>query len=67
MDIEKRLAEIVESKLTTITKLASATGVDYQTLTRCLKGEQRLKADEFLAVCKVLDIDPREFVSKENV
>lgn len=62
MDIEKRLAEIIESKLTTITKLASATGIDYQTLQRCLKGEQRLKADEFLAICKVLDIDPREFV-----
>jgi len=63
MELEQKLGEVVK-KVATVSKVATATGIDYQTLNRCLNGEQRLKADEFLAVCKVLNLNPLDYANE---
>lgn len=64
MDIENKLNEIVEARCVSKQALALKAGIPYQTLYRCLRGEQDLKADEFLAVCKVLEVNPNDFLGE---
>lgn len=64
MDIEKNLNDYIESKCIKIQPLANKAGVPYQTLYRCLQGKQELKASEFLAVCTVLEVDPKDFLTE---
>lgn len=64
MDIEKKLNDYIADKCVKIQPLANKAGVPYQTLYRCLQGKQELKASEFLAVCTVLEVDPKDFLSE---
>lgn len=64
MEIEKKLNQMIAEKGISIRSIATRAGMDEQILYRCLRGEQRLKANEFLAICKVIDVDPREFVNE---
>lgn len=64
MEIEKKLAETIEAKGISVRSIATRAGIDEQILYRCLRAEQRLKADEFLAICKVIEIDPKDFVNE---
>jgi len=64
MDVEKKLKDYIADKCVKIQTLANKAGVPYQTLYRCLKGKQELKASEFLAVCTVLEVDPKDFLSE---
>ena len=63
--VEEKLISFVEEKCINKQALAQKSGVDFQTLYRCLRGEQRLKADEFLAICRVLEVDPKIFQPNE--
>ncbi len=63
MKVEQRLAEIVSERCINMKALAAKADINYQTLCRCLRGEQELKADEFLAICRIADVDPREFIA----
>lgn len=63
MALEKKLAETIETKGISVRSIATRAGIDEQILYRCLRAEQRLKADEFLAICKVIEVDPRGFVN----
>lgn len=64
MDVEKKLNDYIADKCIKIQPLAEKAGVPYQTLYRCLKGLQELKASEFLAVCVVLEVDPKTFLTE---
>ena len=64
MDVEKKLNDYIVSKCVKIQPLANKAGVPYQTLYRSLKGCQELKASEFLAVCSVLEVDPKSFLNE---
>lgn len=64
MELEKKLADTIDEKGISVRSIATRAGIDEQILYRCLRAEQRLKADEFLAICKVIDVDPREFVNE---
>ena len=64
MALEKKLAETIETKGISVRSIATRTGIDDQILYRCFRAEQRLKADEFLAICKVIEVDPRDFVNE---
>jgi len=63
MKVEQRLAEIISERCINMKALAAKANINYQTLCRCIRGEQELKADEFLAVCKVAEINPSEFLT----
>ena len=62
MELEKKLNQAIEEKGISVRSIATRAGIDEQVLYRCLRAEQRLKADEFLAICKVIDEDPAKFV-----
>ena len=64
MDVERKLNDYVESKCVNKQALAEKAGINYQTLYRCLRAEQELKASEFLAICAVLEVDPKDFLSE---
>jgi len=63
MKIEQRLAEIISERCINVKALAKKANINYQTLCRCLRGSQELKADEFIAVCKTAEIDVTEFLA----
>lgn len=65
MELEKNLNAAIEEKGISIRSIAARTGIDEQLLYRCLRGEQRLKADEFLAICKVVGLDPVDFYAND--
>jgi DNA-binding Xre family transcriptional regulator len=62
MDVEKRLNALIEERCISKQALAVKSGVDTQTLYRCLRAEQPLKASEFLAICTALEVDPKNFL-----
>lgn len=64
MELEKKLAKTIEEKGISVRSIATRTGIDEQILYRCLRAEQRLKADEFLAICKVIEVEPRNYVNE---
>ena len=64
MALEIRLNEVIDEKGISIRSIASRTGIEEQILYRCLRAEQRLKADQFLAICKVIEVDPKDFISE---
>lgn len=63
MAVEKKLADLIASKCINVKALAEKADVKYQTLARCLRCEQELKADEFIAVCKAAGINLNEFLA----
>ena len=64
MAVEQKLSEYIESKGIKKQFIAERSGVDYQVLCRCLSEKQPLKANEFLAVCKVLEVNPESFLNE---
>lgn len=62
MALENKLNAVIEEKGISIRSIATRTGFDEQILYRCLRAEQRLKADQFLAICKVIEVDPKDFL-----
>jgi len=64
MAVERRLSEYIRANGIKVTSISDRTGIDYQILCRCLNEKQPLKADEFLAVCKVLEVDPKDFLNE---
>ena len=64
MAVEQKLSEFIESKGIKKQFIAERSGVDYQVLCRCLAEKQPLKANEFLAVCKVLGVNPESFLNE---
>ena len=64
MAVEQKLSEYIESKGVTKQFIAEKSGIDYQTLCRCLNEKQPLKANEFLAVCRVLEVNPEDFLNE---
>lgn len=64
MELEKKLAETIDDKGISVRSIATRAGIDEQILYRCLRAEQRLKADEFLAICKIIEVDPRDFLNE---
>lgn len=62
MELEKKLSQAITEKGISVRSIATRAGMDEQVLYRCLRAEQRLKADEFLAVCKVAELNPADFL-----
>ena len=54
------MAAAVESSGMTVKAVCAKTGISYGRLIPSLKGRRELRADEFLALCKLLRLDPAE-------
>lgn len=61
MKINRIFAEIVEQKGIKQAYLAEKTGMSADMISKILRGERRIMADEFLTLCEVLDVSPELF------
>lgn len=50
-----------------IAELARRIGVDRKRLWRVLNGRREMRVDEFLALCVVLRVDPRAFITEKLI
>lgn len=68
MSATKNLAKYIKEKAINLSAMARATGIQYSALYASLghkKRNRHLSIDEAIAICKFLDVDPREFADKE--
>lgn len=66
MTIEKRVANAVADSGITVVALSRRTGISYGRLSPSLKGRRELRASEYLAICKVLQLDPKAVAQEET-
>lgn len=64
MSINKRLSEYVSDNGIKQVYIAQKTGLPADTVSKMLKGNRRILADEFLLICTALDINPNIFREK---
>lgn len=60
MSVEQVIARIIDDRGLKIKAVSERTGVRYSLLQPSLKGRRELRADELLAVCAFLRVDPMQ-------
>lgn len=63
MNINEKLAEIVTERGLKQSFIAEKTGLKPDAVSRILTNKRSIQADEFLKICDLLDINPREFIA----
>lgn len=58
MSVEQVIAKVIDERGLKIKTVSDRTGVRYSLLQPSLKGRRELRADELLAVCAFLGLDP---------
>ncbi len=66
MTMEEKLAAYINERGLLIKFVAQKSGVPYNRLQPSLHGDRKIKADELLAVCAVLDVNPADFRADET-
>ena len=66
MTTEKKLANYISNQGLKIKYVAEKAGIPYQRLQASLNETRKLKTDEFLAACAVLEADPYLFRGDEE-
>ena len=64
MSIEQAIAREISERGIRISAVSEKTGIRYSLLQPSLKGRRELRADELLAVCAFLNMDPMMFREK---
>ena len=60
-DATKTLVSKIKAKGVPVTVIANATGITNKTLYPSFSGRRKLRADEFLLICKFMEFEPKEF------
>lgn len=62
--VTNNVRDYIKDRGITVTRIAEATGVNYQKLCRSFDDNfaRELNADEFLKVCRFLEVDPFAFM-----
>ena len=63
MSIGERVAEEIRKSGMTAAAVCRKTGIGPGKLYPSLEGRRELRADEFLSICQLLQLDPREMIS----
>lgn len=66
MTPEQMIKEAVKQSGMTIKAVSDRSGVKYSCLQPSLKGRRELRADEYLRLCMVLELDPRGFQESQR-
>lgn len=61
MTINEKLAEIINAKGLKQSFVAEKTGIKADAVSRILANKRSIQADEFLKLCELLEVNPREF------
>lgn len=67
MNIEKAIAREIDERGIRISAVSEKTGVRYSLLQPSLKGRRELRAEELLAVCAFLGLDPMSLMEEREV
>ncbi len=68
-DLTMNVSTYIKKMGINLTKVSKDTGIPYMALYDSLLNKDRnreLKAKEFIAVCKFLNVDPMDFANKEK-
>ena len=65
MTINEVISERQKKRGIPVSKLAERTGIDYEALRVSLKGNRKISAYEFVALCKELELTLADFDSAE--
>lgn len=65
MRVHEQLNSYVEERGIKQSFISEKTGMNKDLVSRVLRGDRKLQADEFLKICEVLDIDPNMFRQKQ--
>lgn len=61
MTPEQMIRNEVERRGMTMRTVSDRSGVKYSCLQPSLKGKRELRADEYIALCQMFEIDPRKY------
>ena len=65
-EIQKNIAIAIKQSGMTQTELGQKLGVSQQTISHYIKGDKLPALDTFANLCKVLEIDPGDILSKDT-
>lgn len=65
MRVNEKLAQIVKERGIKQTYLSERTGYSIDTISKILRSERKLTAEEFFVFCKVLELDPVIFMEDD--
>ena len=66
MTMEQKIDAYISEQGLKIKYVAQKAGIPYQRVQAALNGTRKIKADEFIAVCTVLGVDPLLFRADEE-
>ena len=66
MTMEQKLSTYIKGQGMIVKHVALKTGIPYQKLQAALLGTRKIKAEEFIAVCSFLGVDPLLFRSDDE-
>lgn len=66
MSVEKRIALEIKRRGMTIRAVSNMSGVPYSKLQPSLQERRELRAEEFLSICQILDMDPMAIAKKTD-
>jgi hypothetical protein len=61
-----RLSDYIVTKGYKLTSIAAGSGVNYDTLWRCVNGVQQMTAEDFMKVCLYIEKNPMDFAPPRN-
>ena len=64
MSVESRIAEEIKKSGMTIAAICRMTGIKPGALYPAVTGKRELRADEFLSLCQILRLDPRDVAER---
>lgn len=60
------IGEAVAEKGMPVSELARRVGIGKELMRRCLNGERKIAADEFIAICEVLGLELIDFAAVDR-
>lgn len=66
MTPEEMILKEIEKRGMTIMTVARRAGITYSRIQPSLRGRRELRADEYMSLCAVLDLDPRGYLKGEG-
>ena len=61
MSAAERIKSVVESRGIKLTAISQATGIPIDAISRSFLGKRKMLADEFISICRFLDLDMTAF------
>lgn len=65
-NVTKAVADYIKQKGIAVSVLSEQTHISYGVLQPCISGKRKLRASEFMAICKFLEENPFRFYLEEN-